>query len=117
MVGHESLGKLGAVEGLGVLTGDDGDLALVAAATKAFDGTESTTSASNDNDVVLVFYAAALDVELASVGLDRLLLSLDVDGTVTLVDLKLGQRVKSRGILDVTSGNLEAGCRDVSVLI
>ena len=102
---------------MGVLAGDDGDLALVAAATKAFDGTESTTSASNDNDMVLLLYAAALDVELASVGLDRLLLALDVNGAVTLKDLELGQRVKSRGILDVTSRDLEAGCRDVSVLI
>jgi hypothetical protein len=100
---------------LGVLAGDDGDLALVAAATKAFDGTESTTSASNDNDVVLVLYAAALDVELASVGLDGLLLALDIDGTVTLEDLELGQRVKSWGIFDVTSRDLEAGCRVVSV--
>jgi hypothetical protein len=100
---------------LGVLAGDDGDLALVAAATKAFDGAEGTTSASNDNDVVFFFYAAALDVELASVGLDRLLLALDVNGTVTLKDLELGQRVKSRGILDVTSGDLEAGCSVVLV--
>jgi hypothetical protein len=75
---------------LGVLAGDDGDLALVATATEAFNGTESTTSTSDDNDVVLVFYAAALDVELASVGLDGLLLALDVNGTVTLVDLELG---------------------------
>jgi hypothetical protein len=67
--------------------------------------------------VVLVFYAAALDVELASVGLDRLLLALDVNSTVTLEDLELGQRVKSRGILDVTGGDLEAGCRVVSVWI
>ena len=65
--------------------------------------------------MVLVFYAAALDVKLTSVGLDGLLLALDVDGTVTLVDLELGQRVKSRGILDVTSGDLEASCRVVSV--
>jgi hypothetical protein len=75
---------------LGILAGDDGDLALVAAATETFDGTESTTSTSNDDDVVLVLYATALDVELASVGLDGLLLALDVDGTVTLVDLELG---------------------------
>jgi hypothetical protein len=102
---------------LGVLAGDDGDLALVATATEAFNGTESTTSTSDDNDVVLVFYAAALDVELASVGLDGLLLALDVNATVTLVDLELGQRVKSRGIFDVTSGNLEAGCRIVSVQV
>lgn len=100
---------------MGVLAGDDGDLALVAAATEAFDGTKSTTSASNDNDVVFVFYAAALDVELASVGLDGLLLAFDVNSTVTLVDLELGEGVKSRGIFDVTSGNLEAGCRIVSV--
>jgi len=65
--------------------------------------------------VVLVFYAAALDVKLTSVGLDGLLLALDVYGTVTLVDLELGQRVKSRSILDVTSGDLEASCRVVSV--
>jgi hypothetical protein len=90
LVCDESLGKLGTVEGLGVLARDDGDLALVAAATKAFDGAECTTSASDDNDVVLVFHAAALDVELASVGLDGLLLALDVNGTVTLVDLELG---------------------------
>ena len=95
---------------MSVLAGDDGDLALVAAATKAFDGTKSTTSASNDNDVVLLLYAAALDVELASVCLDRLLLALDVDGAVTLKDLELGQRVKGWGILDVTSRDLEAGC-------
>jgi hypothetical protein len=100
---------------LGVLAGDDGDLALVAAATKAFNGTEST--ASNDNDVVLLLDTAALDVELASVGLDGLLLALDVDGTVTLEDLELGQRVKSRGIFDVTSRDLEAGCRVVSVYV
>ena len=115
MICNESLGELGTVERLGVLAGDDGDLALVAAATEAFDGTESATSASDDNDVVLVFYATALDVELASVGLDRLLLALDVDGTITLEDLELGQRVKSRGIFDVTSRDLEAGCEVVSV--
>jgi hypothetical protein len=67
--------------------------------------------------VVLVLHAAALDIELASVGLDGLLLALDVDGTVTLEDLELGQRVKSRGIFDVTSRDLEAGCRVVSVWV
>lgn len=98
-----------------VLTRDDGDLALVATTTKAFDGTESTTATSDNNNMVLLFYAAALDVELTSVCLDSLLLALDVDGTVTLEDLKLGQRVKCWGILDVTGGDLEAGCKVVSV--
>ncbi|KAG9966601.1 rubredoxin-NAD(+) reductase, partial [Aureobasidium melanogenum] len=115
LVCDESLGELGTVEGLCVLARDDSDLALVAATTEAFDGTESTTAASDNDNMVLLFYAAALEVELASVGLDCLLLALDVDGTVTLEDLEFGQGVKCWGILDVTGGYLEAGCKVVSV--
>ena len=61
--------------------------------------------------MVIALHTAALDVELTSVGLDCLLLALDVDGTITLEDLELGQGVKSWGILDVTGGHLEAGCK------
>jgi hypothetical protein len=98
-----------------VLAGDDGDLALIATTTEAFDGAESATAASDNDNMILLFYAAAFEVELASVGLDCLLLALDVDGTVTLEDLELGQGVKSRSILDVTGGYLETGCKVVSV--
>lgn len=115
LVCDESLGKLGTVEGLCVLAGDDGDLAAIATTTEAFDGAESATAASDNDNMILLFYAAALEVELASVGLDCLLLALDVYGTVTLEYLELGQGVKSRSILDVTGGYLETGCKVVSV--
>lgn len=78
-----------------------------ATSTEAFDGTQSTGTASN-NDNLLVALGGALDAETTSVRLDDLLLSFDVYTALFLVNLKLGKGVESRCIFDVTSGDLEA---------
>ena len=64
---------------------------------------------SNDDNIVVAL-GTAFDVESTSVGLDDLLLALNVNGTIAFVYLELGKRVESGSILDITRRDLEAGC-------
>lgn len=70
----------------------------------------SETGIPSNDDNIVVALGTALDVESTSVGLDDLLLALNVNGTIAFVYLELGKRVESGSILDITRRDLETGC-------
>jgi hypothetical protein len=59
---------------------------------------------------VVVAHWWALQVQEPPVGLQRVLVGLDVYGAVSLEDFVFRERVESRRVLDITGGDLEASC-------
>lgn len=108
LVVEKGFGEFSAVERKAGFAGQDGDAALEVLFAERLDGAHGSTTPS-DNEYLLWALCRALDVWLSSARLDRALIPLDVDRSTLLNYLEFGERIKRRGILDVSRSNVEAG--------
>ena len=70
---------------------------------------------SHNNDT-LRLGTLNFDVWISSIGLDVILLTFDIDGSILFDHIEVVQRVRCRCIFDVSSGNTEASWRIIRMV-